>query len=189
MIDKNVNDNLLKRFNEREPVAFGEVYDSLYNELHYFTTQLYRDTPFVAADVMHDLFLELWQKRGQKFADFINIKAYFYVCIKNRFKNDVNHKKYIRQHHHEVLTDERSFISNIIETETISTISCAIDLLPAECAKVFRMHLDGWNVKEIAATLGKSQSTVYNQRQEAINILKDKISMDSLSLFIIFFGI
>lgn len=180
---------LLKRFNDRDPVAFGEVYDLLYNELHYFTSQLYRNIPMIAADILHDLFLDLWQKKQEQFAAIINIKAYLYVCIKNKFKNEINHRKYIDQYHHEVRSDGNSFLSTIIETESISIISQAIELLPTECAKVFRLHLDGWDVKEIAAKLGKSQSTVYNQRQEAISILRTKLSNKSLLIFINFFSL
>lgn len=179
---------LLKKFNERDGFAFGEIYDLLYNELYYFTSQLYRDTPFVTSDIIHDIFLVLWQKKQLEFVAIINIKAYMYVSIKNKYKNDIIHEKYVKKHTREVLSDKNSFVSDIVETETISIISQAIELLPTECAKVFKMHLDGWNVKEIATALEKTQSTVYNQRLEAISILKEKLSNRSfLTILINFF--
>lgn len=186
---KHIDDEtlLLKKFNERDSFAFGEIYDLLYNELYYFTSQLYRDTPFVAADIIHDMFLVLWQKKQLEFVAIINIKAYMYVSIKNKYKNDIIHDKYVKEHTCEVRSNKNSFVSNIIETETISIISQAIELLPTECAKVFKMHLDGWNVKEIATTLEKSQSTVYNQRLEAISILKEKLSNHSFFTIMINF--
>lgn len=179
---------LLQRFNEREPVAFSEVYKLLHQELHYFTSQLYRDsTSLTANDILHDIFVELWQKKHQKFEAIGNIKAFMYVSIKNKFKSDIRHKKYIDKYNCEIKSNKNSFISTIIETETLSILNQAIDLLPSECAKVFKMHIDGWDVKEIAQRLGKSQSTIYNQRQEAISILKKKLSNRSLTIFINFF--
>ncbi len=58
--------------------------------------------------------------------------------------------------------------------------------LPAACAKVLRFHIEGWDVKEIAQKLGKSQSTVYTQKQKAIDVLKSKLKEYSLKLFIFF---
>lgn len=39
---------LLKRFNDRDEMALGEVYELHCRELHYFTKQLYRDTKVLA---------------------------------------------------------------------------------------------------------------------------------------------
>lgn len=185
---KNDSRLLLEQFNKREPVAFSEIYKLLHQELHYFASQLYRDNAsFAANDILHDIFVELWQKKHQKFETIGNIKAFMYVSIKNKFKSDVRHKRYIDKYNCELKLNKNSFISNIIETETLSILSQAIDLLPSECAKVFKMHIDGWDVKEIAQHLGKSQSTIYNQRHEAISILKKKLSNRSLTLLFNFF--
>jgi RNA polymerase sigma-70 factor (ECF subfamily) len=73
----------------------------------------------------------------------------------------------------------------IAENEILSVLSSSLDLLPTECAKVFKLCLDGWEIKEIADQLGKSESTVYKQKKEAITILRKKLSKDKLFFLIL----
>lgn len=162
---------LLKKFNNRDNNAFGEIYTLLYNELYHFTSRLYRNTEIVAGDVMHDTFVYIWEHSTQRFDGIENLKAYLYISIKNRFRNYLVHQKSVDKFQCET----KNFVSDVVESETLSIINQAINLLPSECAKVFRLHIDGWQVKDIAEKLGKSESTVYAQKQEAISILKKKL--------------
>lgn len=162
---------LLKRFNNRDSVAFGEIYTLLYDQLYHFTSRLYRNTEIVAEDVIHDTYVNIWEYSTQRFAGIENLKAYLYISIKNRFRNYLVHRKSVDKFQYE----SRNFISDVVESETLSIINQAINLLPSECAKVFKLHIDGWPVKDIAEKLGKSESTVYAQKQEAISTLKRKL--------------
>lgn len=67
------------------------------------------------------------------------------------------------------------FVIQVAESEILSIISQAVELLPEECSKVFQLHLEGWEVQDIALKLDKSESTVYKQRTRALNILKSKM--------------
>lgn len=170
---KHIDDNpqLLKRFNNRDNMAFGEVYTQLYDELYHFTARLYRETEIAAGDIIHDTFVYVWEHSTQRFEGINNLKAYLYISIKNRFRNYIVHQRSVEKFQYE----SRDFISDVVESETLSIIHQAINALPTECARVFRLHLDGWQVKEIAEKLGKSESTVYAQKQEAISTLKKKL--------------
>lgn len=179
-------DLLLKRFNDRDLFAFGEVYDILYNELHYFTASLYKKTDIVASDVIHDVFIHIWENSVQQFVGIDNLKAYLCISIKNKFKNYIARQKINERYNNSLKLESDNFVSIIVESETITVINQAIDLLPEECAKVFKMHLEGWQVKDIALELGKAESTVYAQKQEAVTILKKKLTRHSFSIISIF---
>jgi DNA-directed RNA polymerase specialized sigma24 family protein len=64
-----------------------------------------------------------------------------------------------------------------------------MEMLPAECAKIFRLHIEEWEVKEIADRLGKAPSTVYAQKQKAITILKRKLRNLDIRLLTFFIGV
>ena len=82
--------------------------------------------------------------------------------------------------------DDDSFITYMVETEIIAELSGLPDLFPTECAKVLKLYLEGWDMKEIAVKLQKSPSTIYTQRQEIITILKKILNQKkSLLLFYI----
>lgn len=174
---------LLKKFNNRESLAFGEVYTLLYDELYYFTSRLYHETEIMADDVIHDTFVYIWEHSTQRFEGLENLKAYLFTSIKNRFHNYIVHQKIVKKFQYE----NGEFISDVVESETLSIINQAIGLLPQECAKVFKLHIDGWQVKDIAKELGKSESTVYAQKQEAISTLKRKLPKNIYLLLSIYF--
>ncbi len=54
---------LLNKFNSRDSYAFGEIYCLLYKEFYYFTNTLYKDTTIEADDVIHDIFIYLWENK------------------------------------------------------------------------------------------------------------------------------
>lgn len=178
----NINDYalLISRFNDRDNLAFEQVYRLLYNELYHFTRKICQDSSVIPNDVVHDIFIKIWEMKERKFENLNNLKAYIFIAIKNKFRNHIDHKKSIEKYNDNLKLDKYNFISEIVETETLSIINQAIDILPKECAKVFRLHLDGWQVKDIAIKLGKSERTVYIQKQESIFLIKKKLGNKKL---------
>lgn len=176
-------ESLLLNFNNRENLAFSKVYEIIYDELFYFTSNVYRDTEVVASDVIHDIFIKLWENRNVKFSSIVNIKGYIYISVRNKFRDYISHAKIKDKFSHSLKMQDDYMVSQIVESETLSLITDVFKVLPSECAKVFKLFVDGWDAKEIAVKLNKSQSTIYAQKQEAIAIIKRKFSRDKL-LFI-----
>lgn len=177
---------LLARFNSRDKSAWEEVYKTLYIESVFYAKRLYANTNIEARDVVQDLFAKMWETKTLKFEGYINIKAYLFVSIRNSFLDYITHTKYIDKYKHDVLKEKENFVSEIIETETLVYLKkIAEEILPEEIAKVFKMILEGYEVKEIAVRLGKTQSTVYIQRQDAINILRKKIPFNKTFILLI----
>lgn len=179
-------DILLRQFNQRDTLAFGEVYSILHEELFHFASTLYRDTEIVAGDVIHDLFVNLWQNEKQQFDGMINIRAYLYVSIRNGFKNYITHKKHVDNYKN--IPNDNQFILQVAESSLLSIVDQALTILPKDCAEVLKYYLDGWQIKEIAIKLEKPERTIYNKKSEAISILRNKISKDKLYFLLTFMG-
>ncbi len=175
-------------FNKRDRNAFGDIYDMVYNELFLFTNSLYSATTIDPKDIIQDAFVKLWDRDGLVFKSVSEIKSYLYVSIKNSYKVHYNHQKVTDKAHHEISKDEDYYIVQAAKAEVYSFIGKALNMLPAECAKIFKLFLDGYSVKEIADITGKRESTVYNQKNEAISILRKKLSKDKLMLIMIILG-
>lgn len=177
---------LLKKFNGKDSSAFGEVYLLYVRELHNFARKLYQETTVDASDVVHDAFMKIWISKSITFNEHATLKAYLYVSIKNQFKDYLKHNKCVTKFNQAMLEDDNYMVSQMIEGETLSIVNHALDILPKECARVFKLHIDGWNVKDIAAILGKSERTVFIQKQKSISILKEKLPVDKLLLIAMF---
>ena len=177
--------SLLLRFNSRDESALAELYNLYYDELIYFTNQLFRSSTVEACDVVHDIFLKIWMSENLKFKTLKNIKAYIYVSIKNNFYDYISHNKCVDKFAKISKSDPNNFVSEIMESETLSIISQIDEFLPEDTCKMFKMIIDGWNVKDISTSLGYSKSHVYAKRDDAIKILKDKLYKNSLFLVLI----
>lgn len=168
---------LLKKFNNRERDVFGEIYDHYYKEIYYYTSSLYTNSGTDAKDVIQDVFLEIWQNRKLKFDSLKGIKSYIYFVIKNKFRMHYNHLKVVEKANRYIADDRDFFIINAAEAEVFSFIPSVLNILPSECAKSFKLFLDGWNIEEIAEQLGKKKSTIYNQKNDSLELLRKKFKL------------
>lgn len=174
---------LLSRFNNREEGAFAKVYSHYYYNLLHLANKLFSDTTEQPEDVVQDIFINIWNNKRQKFDSLNGLKLYVYVSIRNKFKDYIKHQKH-KERFRDVINSEDYFTVQVAESEVYSIIAESISLLPEECATVFRLHLDGWDVKDIALKTGKTESTVYKQKSRSIEILKDKLPMDKLYIIL-----
>lgn len=177
---------LLKEFNNRKSDAFGEIYNQYYIDFHLYASKLYTNTPILAEDVIHDVFISIWQNQNIVFTELLSLKAYIIISIKNKFKSHINHVKYERGYEKH-LTFENNFTIDIIENNIYSNVEQMLNLLPNDCAKIIKLYLDGWKPDEIAQKLGKSPQTVYNKKQEAISILRQKLPKDKFYILLFLF--
>ena len=177
---------LLARFNDRENQGFGEVYLYFHDELHYFAHKLFQGVNLTPEDVIQDIFVRIWEKKSPVFDSLHGIKAYLYVAIRNQYLKHLEHLKREDQYRRRMLLEEERFIVLVAENEVLSVLSTSATLLPEECAKVFKLCLEGWDIREIAEKLGKAESTVYKQKSEAIAILREKLTKDKFGIVMLF---
>lgn len=182
------NIGLLHKFNMRDIVAFDSLYRMYYSELHFFACKLYRNTEIDASDVVQDIFVQIWQNKKIQFKEISKIKPYIYTAIRNGFLNYLEHNKtVVSKYNQHIIKNEDYFVVEIIESETFSAISEALDLLPKDCAEIFKAFIEGWDASEIADKLKCSKRTVYNKKNEAISILKQFLPNDKLLIVLSLF--
>jgi RNA polymerase sigma-70 factor (ECF subfamily) len=173
---------LARAFNERDSEALGRVYTLFYDELLYFATKIYAGTSAAPADAVQDVFVKVWEKRDTRFNNLEHVKAYLYVSIRNHFRDYLTRRSVERRYLESVKLGDDYLFSRVIEAETLAELKELAGALRGERARVFKLHVEGWNVKEISEKLGKAASTVYTQRQEAIDALKKMNREKLLSL-------
>lgn len=177
---------LLKRFNNRDSIAFGEVYTLYHNELSIYTASLYREMNVMSEDVIQDVFVNLWLSTV-KFEMLINVKAYIYVSIKNSFRNYLRNNSYAEKYSEQVKLDH-DFEVDVMESEMYSFVDELTNILPKSYAEVIDLYLKGWKSGEIAEKLIKTEQNIYNIKTRAITVLRKKLDKDKLFIVNILLG-
>lgn len=151
-----------------------------------------------AENMVHDVFLELWEER-RFMGTHINLSAFLFTTVRNKCIDFLRRKtielsavekmqeEYRIQLHlkYESLEafDEKIFNENTIE----SIIDTALDELPERCRRIFIMNkFEGKKQKVIAQELNISVNTVESQMAIAYKKLKENLK-DYFPLFLFFF--
>lgn len=174
---------LLLEFNERTDRAFSEVYVRVFDELNHFAERLFYTSGISSEDLIQDIFVSIWSHRKVHFDSIAHLKNYLYNSIKNKHKDFLKHKVCHENFESEVRCIDDYHYCQIIENEVITILSVADTILTTECAKVLRLYLEGYDVKEIATKLKKSHNTVYHQRVEAVSTLRDYFFKRKITFF------
>lgn len=183
MTNRDNEEKLLYNFNNGDLQAYSAIYTKFYDELLYYSNKLFAQTAIDGDDILQEIFLKLWENKKHSFLSLAHIKNHLYTAIRNKYKNWHGHQLYVQDYEKNTRLNDQELFSGMVEAETIILMNSVSTLLPEECAKIFRLYMEGWEVKEIAHELKKSPSTVYSQRTRAIEILKEKIDKNLL-LFI-----
>ncbi|MBK7945526.1 MAG: RNA polymerase sigma-70 factor [Flavobacteriales bacterium] len=152
--------------------AFEALFRAHYRQLCAFAVGYLKDMD-KAEDLVQDLFFRLWLDR-EKVNVTTSVKAYLYASVRNRCLNAVKSGAKVRALNEEVddrlEEDERTEDEH---TERIARVQAAIESLPEERRKVFKLsRYEGLKYHEIAARLGISVKTVEKQMGSALKTLR-----------------
>lgn len=171
---------------------FHEIYEKLfrtaYPQLFFYAQRLVGEDD--AADVVEDVFFELWKRResidfGDRIESFL-YKAVYTRCInvlrrRNITTGYVTLLEEVHEKQLERIEDVHSAASftKIENSELGVILQQAISSLPAKCGEVFRLsYLHGMHNDDIAEVLGISLRTVeahiYHALKTLRKLLKDK---------------
>jgi len=130
-----------------------------------------------AEDLVQDLFFRLWLDR-EKLTVNTSVKAYLFTAVRNRCLNEVKVQGRVRS-----LVEERDDVqeedgrSEDEHTERIARVQAAIEALPEERRRVFKLsRYEGLKYHEIAERLGISVKTVENQMGKALKTLREDLA-------------
>ncbi|WP_439581858.1 RNA polymerase sigma factor [Dyadobacter bucti] len=143
--------------------SFTEVYNSCHTYLYYFSLRFLK-SPELAEEAVHDVFLKLWENRGQLNVE-LSLKGYLIKICRNHILNMLSRA-----------TRERAVMAEIFRAssaghnETEDAILSAdyeaqadaiISMLAPQRQKIFRMYrFNEMDLDEIAHELGISKGTV-----------------------------
>lgn len=177
---KQLADNeLVSLLKNRDRKAFAEIYDRYAMVIYYKVNRILHDEE-ASKDLIQDLFAYVWEK-SERLKEDQNIAGYLYVASRSRVLNLIQ-KGNTRS---DYLTEIGKFSKNITneavdkldEKELLLLVSAEIARLPEKMKEVFQLsRVEDLSHKEIAQRLNISEATVKKQVQNALKILRSKLS-------------
>ncbi len=174
--------------------SFMDVYNQYAKMLYHFLKKYIQD-PHTVDDMVHDTFFNLWRSR-ERIELTRPIQNYLFRIARNVVYDEL--KKQIRQsdamltlkYEGELKATAYSVDNAILENEYDAIYDLAINRLPPQRKKIFRMHREeGLSHKEIAEFLDISPNTVKEHMSLAMKSIKDYIAKDHdmiLKLWIVY---
>ena len=167
---------LLKQADER---AFTEIYRRYAMIVYYRVNQMLRDTE-ASKDIAQEIFLTLWDK-ANNIQDNVNLAGYLYVAGRNRVLTLIEKGKvrndYIASIAKFATEASMATLEEIDERAIAALIEKEIQNLPAKMREVFELSRNAnLSHREIADKLNISDKTVKKQINNAIKILKPKLT-------------
>lgn len=176
---------LVARIRAGDTAAFETVFRRYVVPLCAFAYR-YVQSRDVAAEVVHDVFLRIWQRR-ERLAIQGNLKAYLYRATRNRAVDLVRHEsvaqRWTEQATREAAEEqEEQGAPDPLADEPNDAAALAIaverglELLPERCRQVFLLRWrDDLSYAAIAAIMGTTVKTVENQMNRAIRTLRQAL--------------
>jgi RNA polymerase sigma-70 factor (family 1) len=178
-----LNSQMMGDFKKGDEKTFKRVFNHYYPGLVNFITRL-TDSREEAEDISLRAFQSLFN-RCHAFETEINIKAFLYICGRNSSLNYLKSKQHEREElkkFAERMTDDTFLEFEFgIKQGVVAAIHKAIEELPVECRKIFKMlYYEELKPAEIADLLHIKVSTVYNQKSRALSALQMKFSENTM---------
>jgi RNA polymerase sigma-70 factor (ECF subfamily) len=152
--------------------ALGKGNDKAYQDIYnaYFTrvgtwAAKFMGTGDELEDVVQEVFISLWTRR-ETFATAENFNAYLYASTKNVC---MQHLKERGKNDDPIEVPAAPEAENAMK---IAHLETAIESLPEKLKDVVRLHVDGFDQKEIGQKLGYKPQTVFNYVRLGTKALK-----------------
>lgn len=159
-------------------MAFEKLFRLFYERLCNYALGILKEDA-QAEEVVQEVFVGIWQKRDE-IAITTSIKSYLYRAVHNRCLNLIRHGKVRLEYVNHSLHSDSGIeppSSGVEQKELQNRIHDAIEALPTECARVFRLsRFEELSYHEISEFLGISIKTVENQMGKALKLLRSRLA-------------
>lgn len=170
--------NLLQRFNSGEEQAFNEIFRLYYRQLCFYIKKF--SIPMEEAeDIVSDTFFRVFMstREGKPCSSMEHIRNYLFAIARNAAINYLNQAQRQSVHIEDFVTvvarRDEDTSSQQIDAEMLQIIYDAVEILPTECKRIFKMHyLQERSYREIADHLQLHPQTVRNQKSRAVMLLR-----------------
>ena len=153
--------------------TFKELFNLHFNALCAFGRRYVSDGSI--EDIVQDAFISFWQIRGN-FENTKAIKGYLYQAVRNKSLNHIRDEMAKTKKLQNVIEEESTFESAVIEEETFNNLYSEIMDLPKASQSIMLLALNGLKNNEIADELDISINTVKTQKKIAYAKLKSRMS-------------
>lgn len=180
--------DLMALLKDGDQIAYTEIYQRYNASLYVYAYKRLNDRE-EAKDVIHELFLSLWERR-YSIELTTGLAAYLYTSVRNKILDLIKHNKiserYIESFQNYIDAGECSTDGLLEYKELSALIEKEIAALPYKMQQVFRLsRKDNYSRKDIARELNLSEQTVKSHMHHALKILRVKLgSLFFLVLFV-----
>lgn len=186
------NDSILwQLFKNGDTNAFASIYQKNADSLLKYGMHLCNDLNF-AEDVIHDLFVDLWEKR-KKMKDVKSISNYLKVCLRRmilrKLKRNrlVNSEELIHKNAFKFSLQSEALKNEMEHYETIENrlIKALNELSPRQREIIYLRFYQNMSYDEIAKHLSLDTSYTYNITSNAYSKLKKYLDSDLTLLILV----
>jgi RNA polymerase sigma-70 factor (family 1) len=167
---------------------FKELFDSYWRKLFIMANSVLRNEAD-AEDIVQELFIDLWNRRATLAID--NLGGYLFIATRYGIAKKLTKRPLQKRHIQlfETIQDKANLGSSVETDDLIHFVRGKINKLPHRCREVFELsRFEQLSNNEIAEKLEISSSTVENQINKALKILRDDDSLKgelSILIFIV----
>ena len=179
---------LIDLLKDDDEAAFAEIYKRYAKSLADFTaSKLYNLED--AQDIIHDIFVKLWEERKQLNITS-NIKTYLFTITRHRIIDKI--RRNITREEYAIMLQSmaRAYQPNIEQQiaakELQQTIENSLNELSPKVKEIYQLNREeNLSIPEIAEKLQLSEQTVKNQLSTALSHLRKSVSGISVSILLL----
>lgn len=151
-----------------------------------FASRILGDTnAMMAEDCVQETIVSVFKSR-HNINSAIQLKSFLFTCLHNKcislLRKTSMHDKYVKDL---TIDSEKDVSACIIEQETLDLLYSAIGKLPEEYKRIFELKFeDGLKNSEAAEALGLSLSSYNKKKKKMIDLLRQSVKDDSMTLLI-----
>lgn len=196
-MDERLEQILISHLKNGDEAAYRKLYDLHYVLLCRYATQWVRD-PFWAETIVGDVIFHIWEMR-ECFEIHVPLRSYLLRAVRNGCLNYLNQSST----RHELnlsnlnieegemtipeLVEENYPLGHLLEMELEAEIVAAVESLPEDCRRVFKMsRYEHKKNEEISIALNISINTVKYHLKKALSLLRERLGNYLASLVILF---
>lgn len=166
---------IMEMFRDGNHDSLAHIYKLYHKSLVYFARQLISEVG-QAEDIVQDAFVKLWNKHTD-FENFVSIRAFMYVTIKNACLNHLTHLKRAEKVHTNIRKASPAFEekieSQLIKADLMRILLAEIENLADGISKVLKLlYFEELSTYEVSRMLNISIDTVRVQHARGLTALR-----------------
>lgn len=176
VLSKHRVDKVIQQLIQGEEPAFRILYEKYHAPLYYYTLKFLKSGA-LAEEVVHDVFLKIWENRKNLRTD-LNFRAYLFTICKNHIVNVLLRASKEREIKNKIArhldTSHNDLEETVVYADYMNLAYEAINHLPPQRQLVFKLcREEGKTYAEIAETLNISTGTVKDHLVKAGKFIKN----------------